>query len=59
MAMLNSNQVPESTDFMPLMAVKDEPLSEGGKLLEKFIKYPYIFVLRRVNVKAHNRYYPL
>lgn len=56
MAMLNSNQVPESTDFMPLMAVKDEPLSEGGKLLEKFIKFnPFIFVLRRVNVKVSSQ----
>ncbi|XP_059050684.1 uncharacterized protein LOC131845623 isoform X1 [Achroia grisella] len=29
MTMLSSNEVPDSSDFTPLMSVKDEPLSEG------------------------------
>ncbi|XP_052750026.1 uncharacterized protein LOC113520197 [Galleria mellonella] len=29
MTILSSNEVPDSADFMPLMSVKDEPLSEG------------------------------
>lgn len=32
MALLGHGEVPDSTEFMPLLAVKDEPLSEGGDL---------------------------
>ncbi|PZC78290.1 hypothetical protein B5X24_HaOG202295 [Helicoverpa armigera] len=30
MEFMNVSEVPDSADFMPLLAVKDEPSSEGG-----------------------------
>lgn len=31
--MMTTNEIADSAEFVPLMAIKDEPTSEGGKLI--------------------------